>query len=67
MGRKKVRTLLKQYSLVTTYAGGDDVEKSEAYTNGSPRGRYLGGPAGPESMARRKRSVRKLEDPYVSC
>ena len=35
MGRKEVRTLLKQFSLVTAYAGGDDVKMSEAYTKGS--------------------------------
>ena len=45
MGRKEVRTLLKQFSLVTAYAGGDDVKKSEAYTKGSVW-RDPGGPAG---------------------
>ena len=46
MGRKEVRTLLKQFSLVTAYAGGDEVRISEAYTKGSKRGRDPGGPAG---------------------
>ena len=46
MGRREVRTLLKQFSLVTAYAGGDDVKMSEAYTKGSIRGRDPGGPAG---------------------
>ena len=46
MGRREVRTLLKQFSLVTAYAGGDDVKKSEAYTKGSISGRDPGGPAG---------------------
>ena len=46
MGRKEVRTLLKQFSLVTAYAGGDDVKTSEAYTKGSIRGRDPGGPVG---------------------
>ena len=46
MGRKEVRTLLKQFSLVTAYAGGDDVKVSEAYAKGSIRGRDPGGPAG---------------------
>ena len=46
MGRREVRTLLKQFSLVTAYAGGDDVKMSEAYTKGSIRGRDSGGPAG---------------------
>ena len=32
MGRKEDRTLLKQCSLVTAYAGGDDVRKAEANT-----------------------------------
>ena len=35
MGRREVRTLLKQFSLVTAYAGGDDFKTSEAYTKGS--------------------------------
>ncbi len=35
MGRKEVRTLLKQFSLVTAYAGDDDVKMSETYTKGS--------------------------------
>jgi len=46
MGRKEVRTLFKKFSLVTAYAGGDDVKKSEAYTKGSIRERDPGGPAG---------------------
>jgi hypothetical protein len=46
MGRKEARTLLKQFSLVTAYAGGHDVKMSEAYTKGSIRGRDPGGPAG---------------------
>ncbi len=46
MGRKEVRTLLKQYSLVIAYAGGDDFKTSEAYTKGSIRGRDSGGPVG---------------------
>ncbi len=46
MGRKEVRTLLKQFSLVTAYAGGDDLKTSEAYTKGSIRGRDPGGPTG---------------------
>ena len=45
MGRKEVRTLLKQFSLVTAYAGGDDVKTSEAYTKGSTGGRDPGGPS----------------------
>ena len=32
MGRKEDRTLLKQFSLVTAYAGGDTVRKAEANT-----------------------------------
>jgi len=36
-------TLLKQFSLVTAYAGCDDVRKSEAYTKGAIRGRDPGG------------------------
>ena len=67
MGRKEVRTLLKQFSLVTAYAGGDDVRKSEAYTKGSIFGEILEDLPGSESMARRKRSVRNLGDPCVSC
>ena len=39
MGRKEVRTLLKQFSLVTAYAGGDDVKMPEANTKGSIRAR----------------------------
>jgi len=35
MGRKEARTLLKQFSLVTAYAGGDDVKTSEARAKGS--------------------------------
>ena len=46
MGRREVRTLLKQFSLVIAYAGGDDVKTSEAYTKGSIRRRDPGGPAG---------------------
>ena len=46
MGRREVRTLLKQFSLVTAYAGGDEVRKSEAYAKGSIRGRDSGGPVG---------------------
>ena len=46
MGRKEIRTLLKQYSLVIPYAGGDDFKISEAYTNGSIGWRDPGGPAG---------------------
>ena len=46
MGRREVRTLLKQFSLVTAYAGGDDVRISEAYTKGSIRRRDPGGPVG---------------------
>ena len=46
MGRKEVRTLLKQFSLVTAYAGGDDVKVSEANTKGSIGWRDPGGPAG---------------------
>ena len=67
MGRREVRTLLKQFSLVTAYAGGDDVKVSEAYTKGSIIGEILEGLSGSESMARRKRSVRNLGDPCVSC
>ena len=67
MGRREVRTLLKQFSLVTAYAGGDDVRKSEAYTKGSIFGEIPEGLSGSESMARRKRSVRNLGDPCVSC
>ncbi len=67
MGRKEVRTPLKQFSLVTAYAGGDDVRKSEAYTKGSIFGEIPEGLPGSESMARRKRSVRNLGDPRVSC
>lgn len=29
VGRKEVRTFLKQFSLVTAYTGGDDVRKAE--------------------------------------
>jgi hypothetical protein len=43
MGRKEVRTLLKQFSLDTAYAGGDDVKISEAYTKGSVFGEILEG------------------------
>jgi hypothetical protein len=39
MGRKGDRAFLKQFSLVTAYADGDDVKKSEANTPGSVRGR----------------------------
>ncbi len=46
MGRKEVRTLLKQYSLVIAYAGGDDFKMSEAYTKGSIDWRDPGGPVG---------------------
>ena len=46
MGRKEVRTLLKQYSLVIAYAGGDDFKMSEAYTKGSINRRDPGGPVG---------------------
>ena len=46
MGRKEVRTFLKQFSLVTAYVGGDDVRKAEANTKGSIRWRDPGGPAG---------------------
>jgi len=69
MGRKEVRTLLKRFSLVIACAGGDDVKKSEAYTKGSKYkyGEILEGLSGSESMARRKRSVRNLGDPCVSC
>ncbi len=67
MGRKEVRTLLKQFSLDTAYAGGDDVKTSEAYTKGSIFGEILEGLSGSESMARRKRSVRNLGGPCVSC
>ncbi len=35
VGRKEVRTFLKQFSLVTAYTGGDDVRKAEANTKGS--------------------------------
>ena len=45
-GLKEARTLLKQFSLVTAYAGGDDVKKSEAYTKGSIGWRDPGGPVG---------------------
>ena len=34
MGRKEVRTFLKQFSLVTACTGGDDVRKAEANTEG---------------------------------
>ena len=67
MGRKEVRTLLKQFSLDTAYAGGDDVKISEAYTKGSIFGEILEGLPGSLSMARGKRSVRNLGDPCVSC
>jgi len=50
MGRREVRSLLKQFSLVTAYAGGDDVKMSEAYTKGSIRGRDPGGPAGVKEL-----------------
>ena len=43
MGRKEVRTLLKQFSLVIAYAGGDDFKMSEAYTKGSIFGEILEG------------------------
>jgi hypothetical protein len=33
MGRKEDGTFLKQFSLVTAYAGGDDVKTAEANTN----------------------------------
>ena len=66
MGRKEDRTLLNRFSLVIECAGGDDVKKSEAYTKGSIFGEILEGLSGSESMARRKRSVRNLGDPYVS-
>ncbi len=46
MGRREVRTLLKQFSLVTAYAGGDDFRTSEAYTKGSIGWQDPGGPAG---------------------
>ena len=46
MGRKEVRTLLKRFSLVIAYAGGDDFKISEAYTKGSIRRRDPGGPVG---------------------
>ena len=46
MGRKEARTLLKQFSLVIAYAGGDDLRKSEAYTKGSIGRQDPGGPAG---------------------
>ena len=34
VGRKEVRTFLKQFGLVTAYTGGDDVRKAEANTKG---------------------------------
>ncbi len=46
MGRKEVRTLLKQFSLVTAYAGGDDVKISEAYTKESTFGEIPEGLSG---------------------
>jgi len=46
MGRKEVRTLLKRFSLVTAYAGGDAVRKAEANTKGSIERRDPGRPAG---------------------
>ncbi len=46
MRRKEAHTLLKQFSLVIAWAGGDGLKISEAYTKGSKRGQDLGGPAG---------------------
>ena len=50
MGRKEVCILLKQYSLVISYAGGDDFKISEAYTKGSIRRRDPGGPVGERAL-----------------
>ncbi len=78
MGRKEARTFLKQFSLVTAYTGGDDVREAEAntkrsithhgraYTDIRVQGEILEGLSGSESMARRKRNVKNLGDPYVS-
>ena len=63
MGRKEDRTLLKQFSLITAYAGGDDVKKSEAYTKGSQKGRDPGGPAGVKEHGRLKEKRQVLGRP----
>mgnify|MGYP006896058201 CR=1 FL=1 len=62
MGRREVRTLLKQFSLVTAYAGGDDVRKSEANTKGSI-GRDPGGPAGVREHVTQKEKRQELGRP----
>jgi hypothetical protein len=61
MGRKEVRALLKQYSLVIAYAGGDDFKISEAYTKGSIRRRDPGGPVGVREHGESPMGVRESD------